>query len=211
MTLQWLSQSQSKWSLGEFSVLRYSNHFLLVGVQHCSAWNIIINDSALLLFTQIEIFSGMLTEYFNCKYFPLYTCETLGGFLWICLSGRNPAGEIIDIEATLNQRQFISTQIIKLQKWWSVSLILLSNFLEISDWYNSLGQKWIGVWYGWCWCCYCKCTEKDFASWGMTWSFFIVISNGVVVQRQATNHRELKQRGFWVMQGSGLFALLNCG
>ena len=36
MTLQWLLQSQSKRSLGEFSVLRYSNHFLLVGMRHCS-------------------------------------------------------------------------------------------------------------------------------------------------------------------------------
>ena len=102
MTLQWLSQSQSKRSLGEFSVLRYSNHFLLVGMRHCS-----LETSSLILFKQIEIFSGMLTGYFNCKYFPIYMCELLGCFLWICLSGRIPAGEIIYIEATLKQRQFL--------------------------------------------------------------------------------------------------------
>lgn len=42
----------------------------------------------------------------------------------------------------------------------------------------------------------------------MTWSFVIVISNGVVIQRQATDHRELKQRGFWVMHGKWTFCII---
>ena len=34
-------------------------------------------DSSQPLFKQIEIFSGILTVYFNCKYFPYYTRELL--------------------------------------------------------------------------------------------------------------------------------------
>ena len=77
----------------------------------------------------IKIFSGMLTEYFNRKYFPLYTCELLGGFLWIVFLdeslGGGGAGNYWHWGNF--KPKTISTQFIKLQKLWSVSLILLSN------------------------------------------------------------------------------------
>ena len=40
----------------------------------------------------MEIFSGILTVYFNCKYFLIYTSEQLGWLLGISPSGRNPCG-----------------------------------------------------------------------------------------------------------------------
>ena len=43
-------------------------------------------DSSRPLFKQIEIFSGILTVYFNCKYFPFYTRELLE-----CLPGISPS------------------------------------------------------------------------------------------------------------------------
>ena len=49
-------------------------------------------DSSHPLFKQVEIFPGILTVYFNCKYFPKYKRELLECPLGISPSGRNPCG-----------------------------------------------------------------------------------------------------------------------
>ena len=52
-------------------------------------------DSSRPLFKHIAIFSGILTVYFKCKYFPYYTRQLLGCLLWISPLGEIPAGAII--------------------------------------------------------------------------------------------------------------------
>ena len=71
-----MSQNLPKRSLWDFLYLRHPNHFVLAGA---NSRNVIITytDSSRSLFKQIEIFSGILTVYFICKYFPYYTCELL--------------------------------------------------------------------------------------------------------------------------------------
>ena len=58
-----------------FYVLRHPNHLLLAGVNNRNV--ALPNDSKQPLIKQIEIFSGILTVYFNCKYFPKYMRELL--------------------------------------------------------------------------------------------------------------------------------------
>ena len=74
-----MSQNLPKRSLRDFLSLRHPNHFVLAGA---NKRNVIITYRFLAapvhaLFKQIEIFSGILTVYFNCKYFPYYTRELL--------------------------------------------------------------------------------------------------------------------------------------
>ena len=71
-----MSQNLPKRSLWDFLYLRHPNHFVLASA---NSRNVIITytDSSRSLFKQIEIFSGILTVYFNCKYFPYYTRELL--------------------------------------------------------------------------------------------------------------------------------------
>ena len=71
-----MSQNLPKRSLWYFLYLRHPNHFVLAGA---NSRNVIITytDSSRSLFKQIEIFSRILTVYFNRKYFPYYTRELL--------------------------------------------------------------------------------------------------------------------------------------
>ena len=71
-----------------FYVLRHPNHLLLAGVNNRNVS--LPNDSKQPLIKQIEIFSGILTVYFNCKYFPKYMRELLACVPGISPSGRNP-------------------------------------------------------------------------------------------------------------------------
>ena len=50
------------------------------------------SDSSWPLFKKIEIFSGILTVNFKCKYFPYYTRELLECLLGISPSRQNPCG-----------------------------------------------------------------------------------------------------------------------
>ena len=56
--------------------LAFTNRLLLAVANNRNV--IITTDSSRPLFRQIEIFSDILTVYFNCKYFPLHTRELLG-------------------------------------------------------------------------------------------------------------------------------------
>ena len=58
-----------------FYVLRHPNHLLLAGVNNRNV--ALPNDSKQPLIKQIEIFSGIMTVYFNCKYVPKYMRELL--------------------------------------------------------------------------------------------------------------------------------------
>ena len=71
-----MPQNLPKRSLWDFLHLRHPTHFVLASG---NSRNVIITytDSSRSLFKQIEIFSGILTVYFNCKYFPYYTRELL--------------------------------------------------------------------------------------------------------------------------------------
>ena len=62
-------------------------------------------DSSQPLFKQIEIFSGILTVYFNCKYFPYYTRELLACLLGFRLLGEIPAGAITQSTGMATQMQ----------------------------------------------------------------------------------------------------------
>jgi len=84
--VQLISQIQPKRSFRASSVLRYPNHFFLAGVQHCLGlkrhYYPMIPRAPWLI--KSRSFSGILTAYFHCKYFPLYTRELL-----VCLLGGN--------------------------------------------------------------------------------------------------------------------------
>ena len=65
---------------------------VILTISYLRAWTIetssLPNDFMRPLIKQIETFSGILTVYFNCKYFSTYTRELLG-----CLLGISPFGK----------------------------------------------------------------------------------------------------------------------
>ena len=66
-----MSQNLPKRSLRDFLSLRHPNHFVLAGANNR---NVIITYRFLAAPVQAnQDFSGILTVYFNCKYFPQYT------------------------------------------------------------------------------------------------------------------------------------------
>ena len=85
-----MSQNLPKRCLRDFLSWRRSNHFVLLGANNETSS--LPTDSSRPLFKQIEIFSGILTVYFNCKYFFKYTRELLECLLGISPSARNPCG-----------------------------------------------------------------------------------------------------------------------
>ena len=73
------------------------------------------------LFNQIAIFSGILTEHFNCKYFPLYTCELLE---------ISPSGKDISL-SIMTSRILASVHEQEPVKNWSRRTLIYSTVLHV--------------------------------------------------------------------------------
>ena len=74
-------------------------HFLfhlILTISYLRGWTFetssLPNDSLRTLIKQVEIFLGILTAHFNCKYFSKYKRKLLGCLLGISPSERNPCG-----------------------------------------------------------------------------------------------------------------------
>ena len=87
-----MSQNLPKRSLRDFLSLCHPNHFILAGTNNRNVIITYTTNSSRPLLKQIEIFSSILTVYFNGTYFPYYMCELLECLLRISPSGQNPCG-----------------------------------------------------------------------------------------------------------------------
>ena len=88
---------------------------VILTISYLRAWTIETssspNDSMKPLIQQIEIFSGILTAKFKCKYFSTYTRELLGCLLGISPSGRYSRG------GTHAYSQFKQVHVMALTLW----------------------------------------------------------------------------------------------
>ena len=91
-----------------FSVLRQPNHLLLDGANNRNV--ILPNDSTRPLFKHIEIFSCILTVYFNCKYFLNIRASCYNASLGFRLLGEIPEGAIMRIFGqSTNQNRIVTS------------------------------------------------------------------------------------------------------
>ena len=99
-----MSQNLTQGSFRDFLSLRHPNHFVLADANNT---NVIITYRFLAAPVQANssFFSGILTVYFNCKYFPYYTRELLECLLGFRLLGEIPAGAIIQSTGMATQMQ----------------------------------------------------------------------------------------------------------
>ena len=103
-----MSQNLPKLSLRHFLSLRHANHFVLTGANNRNV--IITYRSSRPLFKQIEIFSGILTVYFNCKYFLDIRASCYNASSGFRLLGEIPEGAIMRIFGqSTNQNRVVTS------------------------------------------------------------------------------------------------------
>ena len=127
-----MSQNLPKRSLRDFLSWRRSNYFVLLGANNETSS--LPTDSSRPLFKQMEIFSGILTVYFNCKYFVKYTRELLECLLGISPSARNPCVGNKHLQTQGEIRRFRISEILRKSDG--------SSFRHISGGRKHVRAKW---------------------------------------------------------------------